>query len=350
MCAVRYHLDCGQLKESWMKIFKDVDNVFWFCDECKQIVKSKVKELKCVQTMQQCSSELIKNTQKLVTLLQKKENKSSNDESSTVKNQLTYSDVMKQNKVPSIIIKPKEIQSSDKTKKELEQKINPTQLALAVKNVKQVSQGGVVVQCNDKDSLEKLQNKAVSELGQQYEIKVTKEVNPCILIVGVNEKCLDNMDSFIRRLRNQNRQFENIPEEEITVVRQYKPRNKAAHNVVLRIPFRLFEMVCGGKVFVGWDRCPVYEYIETLRCFKCWRYNHKAEHCNWPNRICPICSEAHEKTVACPVKKIECVNCKYVVNVLKVANVTYDHTVFDKKCFCYQKALEKIKSRTVYNK
>lgn len=44
-------------------------------------------------------------------------------------------------------------------------------MAVSVNKIKTVSQGSVLIECRDKDSLEKLHDKAVVELGLNYDIK-----------------------------------------------------------------------------------------------------------------------------------------------------------------------------------
>lgn len=40
--------------------------------------------------------------------------------------------------------------------------------------------------------------------------------------------------------------------------------------------------------------------------------------------------------------------CKHAHEVLKIPNIDYRHTVFDKKCLCFQRAQERAKSRVQY--
>lgn len=225
----------------------------------------------------------------------------------------------------------------------------PSELAVSVSSIKTVSQGSVLIECNDKSSLEKLQNKVVNELGSDYDIKIPKTIRPKILIVGVREENLRDNQMFIDGIRSQNPLLKSINQDEIRFVRKYKPKNKIHFNVVLEIPPQYFtQILYNQKIFIGWNSCPVYEFIGVLRCFKCWRFGHKAGECRQEKSICPLCNENHSSNSECPVDKIECTNCKYASEVIKVPNITFNHTVFDKNCKSYLRALEQAKSKIEY--
>ena len=54
---------------------------------------------------------------------------------------------------------------------------------MAVAKVRPAAQGNLVVHCNDKKSLENLQNSADNELGKNYEIRVGNIIKPKIVLM-----------------------------------------------------------------------------------------------------------------------------------------------------------------------
>jgi len=69
--------------------------------------------------------------------------------------------------------------------------------------------------------------------------------------------------------------------------------------------------------------------------------------CTQESPTCPKCGAEHELK-DCNTQIKACVNCKYAKNVLKVSEINYDHTVFDRRCRCYQREVQKAKQKIKY--
>ncbi|CAH2001235.1 unnamed protein product [Acanthoscelides obtectus] len=68
--------------------------------------------------------------------------------------QSQYSDVLKKRCEEVIVIKPKDkTQDSSKTKKAVEEKINPAEIGVGVSRVKYVKEGGIAISCTKKKTL-----------------------------------------------------------------------------------------------------------------------------------------------------------------------------------------------------
>ena len=126
-------------------------------------------------------------------------------------------------------------------------------------------------------------------------------------------------------------------------------KNSRLQNVILEVSVDVFRILQSNKrEFFDWDCYPVYEYVSVLRCFKCWKYGHKAANCRQEHIVCPLCNKNHSSE-NCTSEVFECTNCKYAHDVLKINDIEINHTVFDKSCISYQRAIERVKNRTKYN-
>lgn len=342
LCENSYHLQCVQIKDQVLKVIKDCDNLFWYCDDCVSCVNEKLDIVKSIKLLEQQTKQCVKNSTDILKSLDNENivSPAKNDWSSVVKK--------KNNNLPPLLIKPKKAsQDSAITKQVVTQKINPSDLSISVKKLKSVGQGTVVIECNDSESLKKLQTSAVAKLSEDYNVELPKTSNPKIVIVGLHEKYLDSEDNFVARLKRQSNLL-NGEENNVEIIRKYIPRNKKLLNVVLEVSPAFFrDIIKSGKIFIDWESFPVYEYVGVLRCYKCWRYGHKAANCHQKNIVCPLCNKNHRSS-DCSASVHECTNCKYASEVLKIPGVDFKHTVFDKNCISYKKAQENVKSRTQY--
>lgn len=85
-----------------------------------------------------------------------------------------------------------------------------------------------------------------------------------------------------------------------------------------------------------------------FRCFKCWRYRHKAKNYRSTDVVCLLWNGKH-KSSDYKASSHECTNYKYAHDVLKVSNLDFAHTVFDKECKSFLRALELAKLRINYS-
>lgn len=260
----------------------------------------------------------------------------------------SWADVVQSRKPQPLVIKPKNSdQNSSLTKTVLEEKLNPADIAISVHKIKSTAQGGIAIQCNDESSLEKLQNVAKAKLADNYNISVPKGIAPKIIVYNVPNNAVDNMDEFTDKVLRQNCRSD-CTQAFLKFNHKYIPRNKRNFNVVMEVDVTNFkELVERGRIFVGWGSYRIEEYVHVLRCYKCWRYGHRASACSQKNETCPLCNGEHRSN-ACSSSSVECTNCRHAAEVLKIPNIEYNHTVFDKNCKSYSRALELVKSRINY--
>lgn len=339
-CDGKYHLHCVSVKDQICKAINDCRNLFWICDGCLPSIQEKLDVNRRLEKLEKQTEECKENTTHLLKNL-------GNTNVNPQEDKQTWSGVVRKNIGQPLIIKPKNVnQNSATTKNAVTQKICPSEISVEVSKLKPAGQGSVIVQCRDGDSLKKLQNKILEELSDSYEVEIPKPIRPKIIIVGIQEEYIQS-EVFLNRIKGQS--CLNNVDVDIKIVRKYIPNNKRLHNVILETSADVFGCLISSKrVFIDWNSYPVYEYVGVLRCYKCWRYGHRAVHCREEKDICPLCNKNH-KSNECNSTTHECTNCKFAHDVLKIPNIQFNHTVFDKDCICHKKEQEKQKNRTHYS-
>lgn len=101
----------------------------------------------------------------------------------------------------------------------------------------------------------------------------------------------------------------------------------------------------GKKVFLGWERCQLFEDISIPRCFKCQAYYHKSNECGQETN-CELCAENHDVR-ECPKTTKRCINC---VNANRQFNTKYDesHEANNPECPTYCYYIEVLRSKIDY--
>ncbi|XP_067619860.1 repetitive organellar protein-like [Eurosta solidaginis] len=203
-----------------------------------------------------------------------------------------------------IIVKPKAKQTSERTRQDLNNKINPNELKIT--DIKAGHNGIMVIDSINEDERNKIKQIMDKKISDEYEIKIPRDYKPKLFITGMQfEK---NRDYLIECLRKQNKCLE---QGEIKIIKQYnvKTSNKNYYNAILEVDEEMFtNAIKLDKLNVGWERCKVYDGVDVTTCFKCRGYNHKATECK-NEEVCTKCLGKH-KTIECneqPANK--CINC-----------------------------------------
>lgn len=241
------------------------------------------------------------------------------------------------NQIP-LIIKPKEKQSTQKTKEDLNKKINPSNFK--IKRVEEKRNGAVVIQSETIEEREKIKTAMQSEISENYEIKVPQAIEMQIVITDMNFKLTE--EELLERIKKQN-DFMKDSELEIIKIYETNKYNKITFNARLKIDRESYKKVLANqRINIGWDRCRVFDGIEVTQCFKCRGFNHKAEGCR-NEEICYKCHGKHNSTT-CQEEIVEkCINCIKAKTILNI-QVDENHKTNDRQCPMYQNKL-KIKKK-----
>lgn len=100
------------------------------------------------------------------------------------KEEKSYRDVML-NKKEVIIVKPKNKKNTQRSKKDLNNKIDPVKLKLNVNIGRNVGEGGVVIECNSDTKALKAKKQIEKSIGSEYDVKLPKKVYPKIKVIGI---------------------------------------------------------------------------------------------------------------------------------------------------------------------
>lgn len=254
-------------------------------------------------------------------------------------NQISYAQAVKNKVMPDVeqqvplIIKPKEKQNIEKTKEELNNKVDPVNLK--IKNIENRKNGTVVIQTDNENEREKIKIAIQKEMSDGYDIMIPNTSEKKIIISDMTFKHTEM--ELLQKIRKQN---PIVTDGQYSIIKmfEYKKFNKTIYNAKLKIDSESYhKLMDERKINIGWEKCRIFDGTEIIQCFKCRGYNHKAVECK-NNEICLKCHGAH-KSKECNNEILKkCINC--IRNNQKL-NLGLDdnHYTSSRSCPVYQNKL-----------
>lgn len=252
----------------------------------------------------------------------------------TKKGEETFADKVKKVQEESegkvkIIIRSEGKESED-VKKMVREKLKPSESGLRVERIGKVK-NGVIIEIESEEK-EKVMDTVRKGIGEGGKVDEAKGARPMIRVVGVDKDMKE--EDFLKELREMN--LEEVTEDEwkesAKVVRRFVGRFGDA-TFLLRVNPELREkLVAMEKVYVGWMRCRVEDYVEVFACMKCGAYGHKGKECKREKSVCFKCGEEGHASKTCKSETKKCPNCKR-------AGKPDEHGIFTSKCPLYEREI-----------
>lgn len=217
--------------------------------------------------------------------------------------QSTYADKLKSKSESVIIITPKNQEQLSSISQEFVKKtIDPG--IIPIRNVRQKSNGKVVVECTSKQDEEKIKQLTKTALGEEYDVNIPKQMRPRIKIVGLTENL--SQEDIINYIRKQNEFIGQNSSVEVIQVKEN--RQGTGYVVIVEVDGNCYNRCMQNKrINIKWDRCRVYDFINIRRCYNCAGYNHLANICK-NRKACTKCAEEHLLN-ECESEELKCRNC-----------------------------------------
>lgn len=236
--------------------------------------------------------------------------------------------------------------NSNDTYNELKKYIDPVTLGHGIVNIKKnENTNDVIIHVKDDISTQRIKSLFQENTNNRFNIKSSKPISfkPRLIIFNVIDKEFIDDEKLIKNILAQN-DF-GIENPHIKIIKRFTPKEKNYFNVIVEVNTETRAKILEHqRLFIGWSSCPVKEYFNVLKCFKCAAFGHIQSLCPVKHDVCPLCSLQHRRE-DCNSNFKRCANCVRANSNLSV-KIDEKHTSFDKSCPIYLKKLEFIKSNT----
>lgn len=215
----------------------------------------------------------------------------------------SFSSVLKQNKKPVVIIKPKnENQLCNKTVEEVKAKIS--QREINASGIRNVRNGGIAINCDSNQSTVQLKQIIEGKLGDEYVVSLPQIKKPRVKIVGVCDVFAD--DEIVGEIKEQNDYLSNAVIEVIKILK--KTEKDRPYDIVIEIDYdNYLELMKTKFINLGWKRCKIFDHVHITRCYKCCGFAHISTNCT-NKKTCSKCGGEHDFK-ECDKETLSCINC-----------------------------------------
>ena len=183
----------------------------------------------------------------------------------------------------------------------------------------------VIISCVDENSVNITEELLNENLSEYCMIEKEQVLNPKIKVIGIDNTFNMNLTEIEQDLNERN--FKNYGTK-CQAVHMYN-KNTNLNSVILEVPATIHKQIMEytKSIFVGYQKCRVFDIINTKPCVNCDGFGHNSNKCR--NAItCLICAGEH-KTVQCDSR-----------NNLKFANCAFSNLKDNTKYDCNHEATD----------
>lgn len=249
-----------------------------------------------------------------------------------------------------VVVIPTQKQESAITMSQLTNRVDIIGLGIGVNKMKTGIDGKIILEVEEEREKAILAKEIQEKLGDKYKVNVSNKKNPKVKIVGLEDSIVNsNGEIFINNLIKQNHIIlNNSNKDDVKLLKLFK-NNKGIGTAILEVKPELHKKILTNThVKIGWKNCKAFDYINAVRCFKCWGFNHFANKCT-KGTTCRICAGNH-KEAECQSLVKKCVNCVEWAKKHNLKDWQIDHVATDRHCECYKKILLHEQTKITVNK
>lgn len=265
---------------------------------------------------------------------------------------VSYSNVLQKtmnNKVTpfSLVIKSTNKENSNiDILSDIQRRVKLADLNVCINSTKQIK-NGVVLNCEDELSLEKLKTSIQKKVGSSYNISESQKYNPRLIIKHMQvDSSLESHEDIIENIFSMN-QLEPFTTEDLKIVTILKYSHSKSQDVIIEVCPKLRKQILERSyLYLGWKRCSVSDYIRVIRCYQCSGIGHISKICKH-QKVCPHCSEEHSIN-ECGSNFKKCINCVNYNIKHKTRHDVNHSTKETNNCWVLQNHINNLKSNIIY--
>lgn len=239
-----------------------------------------------------------------------------------------------------------ELNTAEKVKKVLLEAIDPISNRIRIKNVKKTNSGKVLVETHSSGDLQKISSsQCLKNRGLTTALPTARR--PRIIIYDIPKEM--EVEEIKRAIFNQNPElFESIEYDVFAEncnfrFRVGKKDQSQANWVIEATPEIRNRLRSASRVYVGWVRCRILDFISVTRCFKCLDLGHIAKYCRAAEDTCSHCGLRGHRRDGC-----QNLSGPKACGLCRRRGREHDHAVDDKNCPSFKIAQDRYEQTIDY--
>lgn len=215
----------------------------------------------------------------------------------------------------AVVVKPMDenVRMSSEQVKESVMKNVSGELNVRVRAVRKTRNGGVAIEAASEKEVRMISEcRKFAELG--LKVEPPKKIGPKVVVFDVPNDLAN--ECFLKELYEKNVKNADcgVSREEfmerVKVVSRNNKKDACVGNVIVEMSRSVRDIVLKeGRVYVRWCACRVKEFVNVLRCYKCFAFGHMMRECSMTERLCQKCGETGHLRDKCK-KECVCRNCR----------------------------------------
>ncbi|KMQ94800.1 golgin subfamily a member 4-like protein [Lasius niger] len=144
-------------------------------------------------------------------------------------------------------------------------------------------------------------------------VEMPRKIGPKVIVYDVPNESTN--DDFMKEMYEKNvkgRVNEGEFKERVRIVSRNSKKDATCGNVIMEVMSNVKKIVCEeGRLYVNWKAFRVKEFVNVMRCHKCFAYGHMMRECDEKEQLCQKCGQSGHIMKECKRER-ECVcrNCK----------------------------------------
>lgn len=188
---------------------------------------------------------------------------------------------------------------------EIKQNLKSKGMKETFKNVRELTSGGLVIECFNEKQQKKLRD--VLQDSNNFQLKENENTDPYVMITGIKKGY--KPEEFVSELIDQNPDiiscFGHDVNTKLRYVTKRECRNPRKENWILQTTPDIFKWFIKNQN-LSFDL--IKEYFNIALCFKCCNFGHVIKYCTG-NEVCFKCGQNHQGR-DCTEETLDCPNCK----------------------------------------
>ena len=237
----------------------------------------------------------------------------------------------------AVVVKPKDdsVKLSSEQVKECVLKKVSADLNIRVKAVRKTRSGGLAIEAASESELKMLREcKKFGDLG--LKVESPRKIGPKVVVFDVENEMTN--DEFMKELYERNLKRANAREngfrQRARVVTRTNKKGVNVGNVIVELSVGMHEILLNEwRVYVKWRSCNVRDFVNVLRCHRCFAFGHMMRECSVKERLCERCGESGHLRDKCKSACV-CRNCK-------LRGRKADHSLMSQECPKYVRMIER---------